>query len=133
MWHVSCVICDVSRRAWLLCQSQRLCCCLCRPVTLPSPPETKHKPPGTTETRSKPPGAGPWIACPATPDSRHAQHLASIGMGEFASSKSLKRIRSRVHENEQGGASLSLSAEELELQPLWQNGHADPAGDPPSG
>ena len=51
-------------------------------------------------------------------------------MGEFAHSKSLKRSKSTGREGEEE----DLSAEELEMQPLWQqNGHSNSTGLCPSG
>ena len=57
-----------------------------------------------------------------TPES-HAQALASAGIGEFVNSKSLKSSQSRRIEEEGG-----LSADELEMQPLWQQNGLSSAG-----
>ena len=91
---------------------------LCRPNALANSPAPTRKPSKSLEA---PRTLG---EIPGTPES-HAQNLAHAGMGEFAHSKSLKRSKStgRVGEEE------NLTAEELEMQPLWQqNGHSDSAG-----
>ena len=91
---------------------------LCRPNALPNSAAPARKPSHQLEaprTLGKIPG---------TPES-HAQNLAHAGMGEFAHSKSLKRSKSTGREGEEE----ELTAEELEMQPLWQqNGHSDSTG-----
>lgn len=88
-----------------------------------SPPNLSQESSGFTKSRASQRALGDT---PGTPES-HAQRLASAGIGEFANSKSLKTSRSRAHEEE------GLSAEELEMQPLWQqNGHLEFAGWPRS-
>ena len=96
---------------------------LCRPNALANSPAPARKPSNQLEA---PRTLG---EIPGTPES-HAQNLAHAGMGEFAHSKSLKRSKSTGREGEEE----DLSAEELEMQPLWQqNGHSDSAGLCPSG
>ena len=91
---------------------------LCRPNALPNSAAPARKPSHQLEA---PRTLG---EIPGTPES-HAQNLAHAGMGEFAHSKSLKRSKSTGREGEEE----ELTAEELEMQPLWQqNGHSDSTG-----
>ena len=91
---------------------------LCRPNALANSPAPARKP----STQLEIPRTLGEI--PGTPES-HAQNLAHAGMGEFAHSKSLKRSKSTGREGEEG----DLTAEELEMQPLWQqNGRSDSTG-----
>ncbi len=91
---------------------------LCRPNALANSPAPARKPSNQLEA---PRTLGD---IPGTPES-HAQNLAHAGMGEFAHSKSLKRSKSTGREGEEE----DLTAEELEMQPLWhQNGHSDSTG-----
>ncbi len=91
---------------------------LCRPNALANFPTPARKPSNQLEA---PRTLG---EIPGTPES-HAQNLAHAGMGEFAHSKSLKRSKSTGREGEEE----DLTAEELEMQPLWQqNGRSDSTG-----
>ncbi|KAL0019914.1 hypothetical protein WJX77_007779 [Trebouxia sp. C0004] len=86
-----------------------------KPSALANSPAPAHKPSNQLEA---PKTLG---EIPGTSES-HAQNLAHAGMGEFAHSKSLKRSKSTGQEGEEN----DLTAEELEMQPLWQqNGHSD--------
>ena len=91
---------------------------LCRPNALANSPIPARKPSNQLEA---PRTLG---EIPGSPES-HAQNLAHAGIGEFAHSKCLKRSKSTGQE----GDEEDLTAEELEMQPLWQqNGHSDSTG-----